>query len=42
MTDFGVIEDSVALCKGVMCGIVPNLRIVGLAHQVTAFPIAGP
>src|ERR1700677_3670720 len=40
MTDFGVVDDSVALCKGVMYGIAPNLRIVDLTHQVTAFSIA--
>ncbi len=39
MTDFGVVDDSVALCKGVMYGIVPNLRIVDLTHQVNAFSI---
>src|SRR5712675_1620333 len=39
MTDFGVIDDSVALCKGVMYGITPNLRIVDLTHQVTPFSI---
>jgi S-adenosylmethionine hydrolase len=39
MTDFGVIDDSVALCKGVMYGIAPNLRIVDLTHQVDAFSI---
>jgi len=39
MTDFGVIDDSVALCKGVMYGIEPNLRIVDLTHQVTPFSI---
>ena len=39
MTDFGVVDDSVALCKGVMYGIVPNLRIVDLTHQVTPFSI---
>src|SRR6202789_2997675 len=39
MTDFGVIDDSVALCKGVMYGITPNLRIVDLTHQVNAFSI---
>jgi S-adenosylmethionine hydrolase len=39
MTDFGVIDDSVALCKGVMYGIAPNLRIVDLTHQVNAFSI---
>ena len=40
MTDFGMIDDSVALCKGVMYGITPNLRIVDLTHQVNAFSIA--
>jgi S-adenosylmethionine hydrolase len=39
MTDFGVIDDSVALCKGVMYGIAPKLRIVDLTHQVNAFSI---
>ena len=39
MTDFGVVDDSVALCKGVMYGITPNLRIVDLTHQVTPFSI---
>ena len=32
MTDFGILDDSVALCKGVMYGITPNLRIVDLTH----------
>lgn len=40
MTDFGLIDDSVALCKGVMYGIAPNLRIVDLTHQVNAYSIA--
>jgi len=39
MTDFGLNDDSVALCKGVMYGIAPNLRIVDLTHQVNAFSI---
>ena len=39
MTDFGVSDDSVALCKGVMYGITPNLRIVDLTHQVTPYSI---
>lgn len=39
MTDFGVVDDSVALCKGVMYGIAPNLRIVDLTHQVTPYSI---
>src|SRR5215470_14257731 len=39
MTDFGVVDDSVALCKGVMYEITPTLRIVDLTHQVTPFSI---
>src|ERR1039457_5969086 len=39
MTDFGVADDSVALCKGVMEGSAPHLRIVDLTHQVNAFSI---
>jgi S-adenosyl-L-methionine hydrolase (adenosine-forming) len=39
MTDFGIVDDSVALCKGVMYGVAPNLRIVDLTHQVNAFSI---
>ncbi|HET9408058.1 MAG TPA: S-adenosyl-l-methionine hydroxide adenosyltransferase family protein [Candidatus Sulfotelmatobacter sp.] len=39
MTDFGVVDDSVAICRGVMYGIVPDLRIVDLTHQVTPFSI---
>ncbi len=40
MTDFGVVDDSVAICRGVMYSIVPDLRIVDLTHQVTPFSIA--
>jgi S-adenosylmethionine hydrolase len=39
MTDFGVVDDSVALCKGVMYSIVPQVRIVDLTHEVTPFSI---
>ncbi len=39
MTDFGAVDDSVALCKGVMYSIAPNVRIVDLTHQVTPFSI---
>lgn len=39
MTDFGIIDDSVALCKGVMYGLAPDLRIVDITHQVTPFSI---
>lgn len=40
MTDFGIVDDSVAICKGVMYEIEPHLRIVDLTHQVTPFSIA--
>lgn len=40
MTDFGVVDDSVALCKGVMYSIAPEVRIVDLTHQVTPFSIS--
>jgi S-adenosylmethionine hydrolase len=39
MTDFGVVDDSVAICKGVMYSIAPELRIVDISHQVTPFSI---
>jgi len=39
MTDFGVLDDSVAICRGVMYGIMPTVRIVDLTHQVTPFSI---
>jgi S-adenosylmethionine hydrolase len=40
MTDFGVVDDSVALCKGVMYTIAADVRIVDLTHQVTPFSIS--
>lgn len=39
MTDFGVVDDSVAICRGVMFGIAPGVRIVDLTHEVTPFSI---
>ena len=39
MTDFGVVDDSVALCRGVMYSVMPSVRIVDLTHQVTPFSI---
>lgn len=39
MTDFGVIDDSVALCKGVMLSISPKAQIIDLTHQVTPYSI---
>ena len=39
MTDFGVVDDSVNICKGVMYSISPRARIVDLTHEVTPFSI---
>jgi S-adenosylmethionine hydrolase len=39
MTDFGLLDDSAAICRGVMYGIMPDVRIVDLTHQVTPFSI---
>src|ERR1700738_3048074 len=39
MTDFGVLDDSVAICRGVMYSIMPDVRIVDLTHQVTPYSI---
>jgi S-adenosylmethionine hydrolase len=39
MTDFGVVDDSVAICRGVMYSVVPEVRIVDLTHEVTPFSI---
>src|SRR5579864_4299437 len=39
MTDFGVLDDSVAICRGVMYSIMPEVRIVDLTHQVRPFSI---
>lgn len=39
MTDFGLADDSVAICRGVMYSILPSVRIVDLTHDVTPFSI---
>ena len=39
MTDFGTLDDSVPICKGVMYSILPDVRIVDITHQVTPFAI---
>ena len=39
MTDFGTVDDSVAICRGVMYSLAPEARIVDLTHQVTPFSI---
>src|SRR3977135_1807219 len=39
MTDFGVLDDSVAICRGVMYSIMPKVRTVDLPHQAPTFSI---
>jgi S-adenosylmethionine hydrolase len=40
MTDFDVKDDAVGICKAVMLGIAPQVRIVDITHQVTPYDIA--
>ncbi|GAC1676478.1 MAG: S-adenosyl-l-methionine hydroxide adenosyltransferase family protein [Candidatus Acidiferrum sp.] len=39
MTDFGAANDAVAICKAVILGIAPDVRIMDITHQVTPFSI---
>jgi len=39
ITDFGTANDAVAICKAVMLGIAPDVRIMDITHQVTPFSI---
>jgi S-adenosylmethionine hydrolase len=39
MTDFGTANDAVAICKAVIIGIAPQVRIMDITHQVTPFQI---
>jgi S-adenosylmethionine hydrolase len=39
MSDFGTANDSVAICKAVILGIAPNVRIMDITHQVTPYSI---
>jgi S-adenosyl-L-methionine hydrolase (adenosine-forming) len=40
MTDFGTLDDAVAICKGVIKGIAPEAEIIDLTHEVTPFSIS--
>jgi S-adenosylmethionine hydrolase len=40
LSDFGTRDDAVAICKGVMVEVEPNVRIIDLTHEVTPFAIA--
>lgn len=39
MTDFGTANDASAICRAVMVGIAPTVRIMDITHQVTPFSI---
>jgi S-adenosylmethionine hydrolase len=39
MTDFGNANDAVAICKAVIIGIAPDVRIMDITHQVTPYQI---
>jgi len=40
MTDFDVRDDAVGICKAVMEGVAPGVRILDITHQVTPYSIA--
>jgi len=40
MTDFGTVDDAVAICKGVIKTLAPDAEIIDLTHQVTPYAIA--
>jgi hypothetical protein len=40
MTDFDVRDDAVGICRAVMDGIAPGVRIIDITHQVIPFDIA--
>lgn len=39
MTDFGTANDAVAICRAVIVGIAPDVRLMDITHQVTPFSI---
>jgi|SRR5215472_7553027 len=39
MSDFGTVDDSVAICKAVMLRVDPTLRIMDITHQVAPYSI---
>jgi S-adenosylmethionine hydrolase len=40
MTDFDVKDDAIGICKAVMEGIDPGIRIIDITHQATPYDIA--
>jgi S-adenosylmethionine hydrolase len=39
MTDFGAANDAVAICRAVIYGIAPDVRLTDITHQVTPYSI---
>jgi S-adenosylmethionine hydrolase len=39
MTDFGTANDAVAICRAVIFGVAPDVRLTDITHQVTPFSI---
>lgn len=40
MTDYGTLDDAVAICKGVIKTLAPDAEITDLTHQVTPYSIS--
>jgi S-adenosylmethionine hydrolase len=40
MSDFDVKDDAIGICKAVMDGIAPGVRVIDITHQVTPYDIA--
>ena len=40
LSDFGTVDDSVAVCKGEMIRVAPQVRIVDITHQVTPYSVS--
>jgi len=40
MTDFDVKDDAIGICKAVMEGIDPGIRVIDITHQATPYDIA--
>lgn len=40
MSDFDVKDDAIGICKAVMEGVAPGVRVIDITHQVTPYDIA--
>jgi hypothetical protein len=40
MSDFDVKDDAIGICKAVMEGVAPGVKVIDITHQVTPFDIA--